>query len=417
MLKVKLKDIIAPSFYNFHRDVKKDLHSHYWLDGGRGSTKSSVTSLEIILGIKRDSQQGIFSNAVVFRKVANTLRQSVYEQMCWAIDKLNLNSEFKATVSPMEITYIPTGQKILFKGCDDPLKVKSIKTAKGFFKYVWFEEVTEFNDYAEIRNILQSLLRGGKNQKVFYTFNPPESQRNWCNEEILKQRNDKFVHHSTYLSVPKEWLGEQFLAEAEYLKETNYTKYEHEYLGKVTGTGRDIFNNITIRPITDDEIRNFDRIYNGVDFGWFPDPWAFNRMYFNANQKRLYIYDEGHENKKSNKQTYEIMVNRHGIKRNDKVTCDSAEEKSIADYKAYGLYARGAVKGPGSVEYSMKWLQSLNEIIIDNKRCPFTAKEFLEYEYEIDKDGNIIDGYPDKDNHHIDACRYALNDIWRRRGR
>ena len=303
MQKVKLKSIIAPSFYDFHRDVKKDLHSHYWLDGGRGSTKSSVTSIEIILGIKRDAQQGIFSNAVVFRKVANTLRQSVFEQMCWAIDKLNLNSEFKTTVSPMEIVYLPTGQKILLKGCDDPLKVKSIKTAKGFFKYVWFEEVTEFNNYAEIRNILQSLLRGGKNQKVFYTFNPPESQRNWCNEEILQQRQDKFVHHSTYLTVPKEWLGEQFIAEAEYLKETNYTKYEHEYLGKVTGTGRDIFNNITIRQITDDEIKNFDRIYNGVDFGWFPDPWAFNRVYFNANQKKPYVFDEGHEKKKSNKQT------------------------------------------------------------------------------------------------------------------
>ena len=417
MQKVKLKSIIAPSFYDFHRDVKKDLHSHYWLDGGRGSTKSSVTSIEIILGIKRDAQQGIFSNAVVFRKVANTLRQSVFEQMCWAIDKLNLNSEFKTTVSPMEIVYIPTGQKILFKGCDDSLKVKSIKTAKGFFKYVWFEEVTEFTNYAEIRSVLQSILRGGKNQKVFYTFNPPESQRNWCNEEILQQRKDKFVHHSTYLTVPKEWLGEQFIAEAEYLKETNYTKYEHEYLGKVTGTGRDIFNNVTIRPITDDEIKNFDRIYRGVDWGWFPDKYAYTKSHYDAARKTLYILDEYCCNKKSNRETAEYLKKHKGIKPNDKIVCDSAEPKSIGDYKAYGLYARGAVKGPGSVEYKMKWLQSLNEIVIDNTRTPNCAKEFLEYEYEIDKDGEIIDGYPDKNNHCIDSVSYSLEEVWRRRGR
>ena len=140
-------------------------------------------------------------------------------------------------------------------------------------------------------------------------------------------------------------------------------------------------------------------------------------MYYKANDKTLYIFDEAHENKKSNKETYDIMVKKHGVKPNDKVICDSAEQKSIADYKAYGLYARGAVKGPGSVEYSMKWLQSLNAIIIDNVRCPKTSKEFLDYEHDKDKDNNIINGYPDRDNHHIDATRYALNDIWRRKGK
>lgn len=416
MLKVKLKSIIAPSFYDLHKDVKSDKHVHYWEVGGRGSTKSSVTSVEIILGIKRDALNDIYSNAVVFRKVGNTLRGSVYEQMCWAIDKLGLNTEFKATVSPMEIVYVPTGQKIVFKGCDDPLKVKSTKFRKGFIKYVWFEEVTEFQGYEEIRNILQSLLRGGKNQKVFYTFNPPKSTRNWCNQEILEERPDRYVHKSTYLSVPAEWLGEQFIEEAEHLKKTKIEEYEHEYLGKVTGTGTEVFDNVVIRRISDEEVRSFDRLYRGVDFGWFPDPWTYNNMYYKANTKELYIFDEAHENKKSNKQTYEIMVKKHGVKPNHKVTCDSAENKSIADYKTYGLYARGAIKGPGSVEYSMKWLQSLNAIIIDNVRCPKTAKEFLEYEHDKDKEGKVIDGYPDRDNHHIDAVRYAMNDVWRRRG-
>jgi phage terminase large subunit len=187
-------------------------------------------------------------------------------------------------------------------------------------------------------------------------------------------------------------------------------------LGIANGNGGNIFENVTIREITNAEIQLFDRIYNGVDWGWFPDPWAFNKMYYNAASMTLYIYDEGHENKKSNKETYDLLVKDHGITPNDKITCDSAENKSIGDYRSYGLYARGAIKGPGSVDYSMKWLQSLKEIVIDNARCPQTAKEFMDYEYERDKEGNIISGYPDKDNHHIDAVRYAMEEVWKRKG-
>lgn len=102
---------------------------------------------------------------------------------------------------------------------------------------------------------------------------------------------------------------------------------------------------------------------------------------------------------------------------NDLIMCDSAENKSVADYRAYGLLARGAEKGPGSVDYSMKWLQSLKAIVIDSKRCPETYKEFIEYEYERTKDGEVISGYPDKDNHSIDAVRYATSQIWRRSGK
>ena len=192
------------------------------------------------------------------------------------------------------------------------------------------------------------------------------------------------------------------------MKATRPTQYEHDYLGKVTGTGRDIFDNVILGPITDGEIRTFDRIYNGVDWGWYPDPWAFNRMHYDAARKTLYIFDEAHENKKSNRATADILIKEHGITPNDKIVCDSAESKSVQDYRDYGLFARGAIKGPGSVEYSMKWLQSLKNIVIDNTRCPKTAREFTHYEYEVDKDGVVINSYPDKDNHHIDDIRYAV---------
>lgn len=416
MINVSLRSILAPSFYEVHRDIKEKKHVHYWLKGGRGSTKSSFIGIEIVLGMMRDAQEGKITNALIVRRVKDTLRESVFEQIAWAIYQLGVEDLWDIPDSKLKITYKPTGQVILFRGADKPKKLKSTKVAKGYIKYLWYEEVDEFEGKEKIDTINQSLLRGGPEFVVFYSFNPPASQRNWCNQEVLEKRDDTLVHHSDYRSVPIKWLGQQFINEAEYMKERRPKQYEHDYLGAVTGTGRDIFDNIIIGEITDEEIQEFDRVYNGVDWGWFPDPWAFNRMHYDASRRTLYIFDEAHANKKSNKQTYKILVEEHGITPNDKITCDSAEKKSTSDYRDYGLYARNAIKGPGSVEYSMKWFQSLEAIIIDQNRCPKSAKEFLEYEHEIDKDGNIISGYPDANNHHIDACRYAMEEVWKRKG-
>ena len=170
-----------------------------------------------------------------------------------------------------------------------------------------------------------------------------------------------------------------------------------------------------IREITDEEISRFDRICNGVDWGYFPDPWAFNRCHYDAARRVLYIFDELTKYKKGNRETADILLEK-GLTRNDRIVADSAEPKSVADYKKFGLHCTGAIKGPGSVEYSMKWLQSLKAIVIDKSRCPNTCEEFLTYEYERNKDGDIISGYPDSDNHHIDAVRYATEPIWRRPG-
>lgn len=416
MISVSLRTIIAQSFFDIHRDLKQGLHTHYWLKGGRGSTKSSFISIEIVLGIMKDAQEGKLTNAVVIRRVKDTLRGSVYEQITWAIYVLGVEDDWYIPDSKLQITYKSTGQVILFKGADKPKKLKSTKVAKGYIKYIWYEETDEFESIDKIDNINQSLMRGGPQFIVFYSFNPPASQRSWCNEEVLEERKDKTVHHTDYTTVPREWLGEQFILEAEHMKATRPTQYKHDYLGEVTGTGRDIFDNLIIGTITDEEIKAFDRIYNGVDWGWFPDPWAFNKMYYDAARKDLYIFDEAHENKKSNRATADILTQKHGIKPNDKITADSAEPKSVEDYRSYGLYCRGAIKGQGSVEYGMKWLQSLHNIIIDKKRCPHTVKEFTKYEHEVDKEGNVINSYPDKDNHHIDTVRYAMEEVWRRKG-
>lgn len=403
--------VIAPPYLAALYDIEEKEHREYIFKGGRGSTKSSFVGLEIINLIKKNPTM----HALCCRKVSNTLKDSVFNQLKWAISALELDDEFTSTVSPIEITYKPTGQKIYFRGADDPTKIKSIKPPFGYIGIVWFEELDQFAGPEEIRNIEQSAIRGGDDAYIFKSFNPPKTDNNWANKYVKIPKDNQYQLHTTYLDVPKKWLGKTFIEEAEHLKEVNPTAYEHEYLGVANGNGGNVFDNVVIREITDDEIKVFDRIYRGNDWGWYPDPFAFNQMHYDANRKILYIFDEIHENKKSNKETAEL-IKQHGVGPNDKITADSAEPKSIGDYKDYGLFCRGAKKGPGSVDYSMKWLQSLTKIVIDKKRCPHTADEFLDYEYERTKDGEIISGYPDKDNHHIDACRYGLEEVWSRRG-
>jgi PBSX family phage terminase large subunit len=404
-------NMIAPAFAPVVFDIAEQSHTEYVFPGGRGSTKSSFISLEIIDLIKSNEEM----HAVVMRQVADTLRGSVYQQILWAIDALGLSDEFHATVSPMEITRKPTGQKIYFRGADDPGKVKSIKVPFGYIGILWLEELDQFVGPESVRKIEQSVIRGGDTAFIFKSFNPPKSATNWANKYIKIPKESRIVTYSTYLDVPKRWLGRPFLEEAQFLKEINPTAYENEYLGVANGVGGSVFDNVTVKEITDKEIAQFDRIYNGADWGWYPDPYHFVRLHHDAARMKLYIFMEYRCNKKSNRQTADKLIEM-GITSNDLITCDSAENKSVGDYKSYGLFARGAEKGPGSVEYSMKWLQSLTEIVIDNSRCPETATEFLDYEYERDKEGNVISGYPDKDNHAIDAVRYATNPIWKKRG-
>lgn len=387
-------------------------YTHYDLNGGRGSLKSTFIGLIVPIIVMQNED----AHAAVFRKVGNTLRDSVYAQYMWALEKLGVAEYWEAKKTPMELIFKPTGQKIMFRGADDPMKIKSIKVPFGYIAVTHFEEKDQFAGRAEIRNILQSTMRGGSVFWNFESYNPPISRDNWANRDSMEQRPDRLCHKSTYLDVQNvEWLGEQFLTEAEILRETNERAYEHEYLGVPVGTGGNVFDNLDIRNISDEEIATFDKIYNGVDWGYFPDPWAFNRMHYDAARRTLFLFMELEANKKGNADTAQMLFNA-GITHEDIITADSAEPKSVGDYQKFGLRTFSAQKGPGSVEYSMKWLQSLNKIVIDPIRCPKTAAEFNEYEYERTKDGEIISGYPDRDNHHIDAVRYATERVWRKRG-
>ena len=402
-MNVSLKNIIAPSFYDVHKFLKEHKYTHYWLAGGRASTKSSFISIELVLGMMRDKN----ANCVALRKVSNTIKDSIYNQIVWAIDKLGVSEYWQATKSPLELTYIPYGNKILFRGSDDPQKLKSTKFRQGYCKYIWYEEVSEFFGMEEIRNVNQTLMRGGKEFVVFYSYNPPKSVNNWVNAEALESRPDKLLHKSTYLTVPRDWLGEPFFIEAEHLKEVNELAYNNEYLGEATGAGGAVFENLTIREITDDEINSFDKIYDGLDFGYATDPACYLQVYFDKTRKKLYIFSEVYGYSLSNERLWEEILKKK-ISRAE-ITADSAEPKSIDKLNSLGqMYVRGAKKGPDSVEYGIRWLQDLEEIIIDNVRCPNTAREFGTYEYERDKYGVFKSKYPDANNHSIDACRYAI---------
>lgn len=409
MSEIRLSEKIGPAFYSVAKDVFEHGHTHYDESGGRGSLKSSFISIVVPLLLVNNPG----THALVLRKVANTIRDSVYAQYMWAIGELGMSAFWDAKVSPMELIYRPTGQKIMFRGADDPMKIKSIKVPFGYIAVTHFEEKDQFSGREEIRNILQSTMRGGSKYWNFESYNPPISRDNWANKDSLEDRPDRLCHKSTYLQAPPEWLGQQFIDEAEHLKETDERAYQHEYLGIPVGMGGNVFDKLELREITDAEVSAFDHIYQGVDWGYFPDPFAFIRLHYDRARETIYLLDEIYENKLSNEQSAQMIL-RKGY--NDvRIICDSAEPKSVADFRAMRLPAFEAIKGPGSVEYGMKFLQR-RTIVIDRKRTPHAYDEFVGYEYERNKDGDIISGYQDANNHLIDATRYALEPVSRRMG-
>lgn len=395
-------------FHTTARAIRDEEYQEFVEEGGRGSTKSSFFGM---MGIELMRNYHDI-HWVIVRKVGNTLKDSVYSKVKWAIGKQEFTEEFDSKLSPLEITLKATGQKIYFRGADDPAKIKSISPEFGYIAIVWFEELDQFTE-EEVRNITQSVIRGGEKAWIFKSFNPPKTANNWANKYVKAPKENRLVHHSTYLDVPKKWLGQPFIDEAEHLREVNPTAYEHEYLGVPNGNGGNVFEYLEIRTITDEEIATFDRIYQGVDWGWYPDIFAFKRLYVDEARKRIYHIAEITGNKLKNEATAQMIIDA-GFD-DYTITCDSAEPKSVNDYRDKGLPARGAVKGPGSVEYGMKYLQGYTHVI-DPARTPVTYKEYTEYEYERDKEGNVISGYPDANNHTIDADRYALESHYNKRG-
>jgi len=402
--------LLASSFVDLNRAVDNEPDGmEFELRGGRGSTKSSYISLKIIELLTNHPNM----HAVCVRRVSNTLKDSVYAQIVWAIGQLGLEADWEATKSPLLIKNIHTQQNIYFRGADDPGKLKSIKPQFGYVGVLWIEELDQLPGPEAVRNIEQSILRGGDITYVFKSYNPPRSQSAWVNQARSTLGKQVRIHVSDYLSVPREWLGKKFLEDAAHLAQVNEKAYQHEYLGIPVGTGGAVFEFLEARAITEEEEKALDRFYQGVDWGWYPDPYAFVRCSYRAANETIYILDEYYANKQSNAETGKWIID-HGYA-DEKTVCDSAEKKSVSDYREMGIIATPAYKPPGSVNYGMKWLCG-KKIVVDPQRTPNTYRELSRYEYERDKDGNIVTGYPDANNHTIDALRYALSPLFLRKG-
>ncbi|MEK5277753.1 MULTISPECIES: PBSX family phage terminase large subunit [unclassified Paenibacillus] len=412
MQQIKLSEIVTPQFKSFWQASNSHRYLRHVLKGGRGSAKSTHIGLKVIKDVMKYPV-----TALVIRKVARTLEESVFEQLKEAIEILGVSAYWRVLKSPLQLIYLPRGNRIIFRGADDPLKLKSIKVSKFPIAIMWIEELAEFKTEEEVTTIENSVLRAELPDGLFYAFyysyNPPKRKQNWTNKKYESQfrQANTYVHHSTYLDNPH--LSKAFLEEAAEAKTKGKIdkdglslRYKWEYLGEAIGSGVVPFDNLVFREITDDEIKSFDNIRQGIDWGYGVDPVSFGRWHYDKTRRRLYALDERYGVKISNRELAEWINAR---KYHDVITtADNAEPKSIDEMKTYGIRIRGAKKGPGSVEYGEKWLDDLKEIVIDSKRTPHTAKEFEDIDYQTDADGNPRAKLEEKDNHSIDQCRYAL---------
>lgn len=413
LMEVKISEVIIPKFVPFWQASNSHRYLHHVLKGGRGSGKSAQISIKLIKDMMKYKV-----TTLCIRKVANTLSESVFEQLKEAIEFLGVEEYWKIKLSPLQLIYKPWGNKIIFRGADDPKKIKSIKVSKFPIAFLWIEELAEFKTEDDVSIIVNSVLRAELPEGLFYAFyysyNPPKRKQSWVNKKYESQfiPDNTYIHHSTYLENPH--ISKEFKEEAETVKERSLQKYEWEYLGKAIGSGVVPFDNLIFRTITDEELVTFDNIRQGIDWGYGHDPFSFVRMHYDKTRRKLYIFDEIYGVKLSNREAAE-KINKKGY-HTDLMLADSAEPKSVDEMKTYNLRIKGARKGPGSVEYGEKWLDDLEEIVIDPKRCPNTAKEFEDIDYQTDADGNPKSKLEDSNNHSIDSTRYACEDDMKQPG-
>lgn len=424
---------ISPAFCAVSRAVEAGTQEII-LKGGRGSSKSSYAyqkQLDVLLA-RPDAMW------LCMRRFANTLRRSCFANVLWAIRKRGMSigrsgedADFTASVSPMEVTYNATGQKIVFSGLDDPEKLKSITfdDPRKKIEILTWEEYSQF-DPADVRNVEYSVLRGDYGLE-FKLFNPPPDAEHWANREAAEKAEDPatLVHHSTWRDVPEEFLGARFVANAERMYRESPEAAKNELDGETIELTGKVFRNVEDQTITPEQIAGFKWIRCGMDWGFEQDPWVWLRVAYDRKSRTLYVFDELYNTLTLDEPNIAAVklrlaeLDEHGkplrtgdgepafraAKPANEVRADCSAPKDIARWRNSGVEVVGASKRI-PVDDGIRWLQKRSRIVIDRKRCPLAYQEFVRYRAVEDEDGRFR-GYPDKDNHAIDAVRYAVYDL------
>lgn len=374
--------------------------------GGRGSIKSNFWSALVEETIYNDPQ----AHVVYTRRYKTDLRGSVYNQFMKTIIRHNRLDDWEFTTSPMMAKYKKTGQCVIFVGADKPISLKSYNLSFGYVKLLIHEECDEMAGVEQMDNIEDTFLRSDTPALDIKVFNPPKSANNFMNEYTLSKATDKntYICHSYYYNVPVKWLGQRFFDRAEWFKQNKPKYFDNNYLGKVTGTGGAIFENLEFRTITDSEIKTMDNLYHGLDFG-YEHPQVFTESYFDFETFTLYILKE-EWHKRMKQVNFAKKIKEY---KDVEIIADSANPDKISDFIDYGFDMIGATKRwkGGGRDYAWEWMQQLTKIVIDPERTPHCAKEFRKAEHEVLKDGTFSSEYPRLEEDCIMSVIYALNRV------
>ena len=369
--------------------------------GSRASKKSKTVALWVISHIVEYSE----ANAIYIRKTERTLKDSCYSDCKWAIHKLGLDKWFKCRLSPLEIEYIKTGQRILFRGCDDPLKLTSISVPNGVLCWAIFEEayeITKESDFDMIDESIRGEVPDGYFKRIFILLNP-WSEKTWIKKRFFDtpDTDNKLSLTTTYKC--NEWLTEDDLRIFEEMKIRNPRRYSVAGEGNWGIVDGLVYENWKEEEFTLEQIKQC-KTAAGLDFGYTNDPTAFFIGFIDIENKKLYVWDEIYQKGMSNRRIYEAIQEAGYVK--ERITADCAEPKSIDELKGYGLKVKGAEKGKDSIKNGIQWIQDL-EIII-HPRCVNFLTEISNYTWDKDKFGTNLNIPIDDFNHLMDAMRYAL---------
>lgn len=398
LIEVKLPEVIGKGYGEFWRFKGR----YRVVKGSRASKKSSTTALNLIYRLMKYPE----SNILVVRKTYRTLQDSCFAQLKWACNRLKVTDFFDFKVNPLEIVYKPTGQKILFRGLDDPLKVTSVTVDVGVLCFLWFEEAYEITSEDDF-NMLDESIRGevpkGLFKQITLSFNP-WNERHWIKSRFFDVKDDDILAMTTNYTC-NEWLDDADKRVFERMKVQNPRRYQ------VAGLGNwGIVDGLVYENWEEKEFKIEDCIecktVAGLDFGYTNDPTAFFIGFLDEENKKLYVWDEIYQKGLSNKKIYDAIDSR-GY-RKERIIGDSAEPKSIDELKGYGLRIKGAKKGRDSITNGIQWIQDLK--IIVHPRCVNFLTEISNYQWDKDKFGKSLNRPVDEFNHLMDAMRYALEE-------